>query len=426
LGLAADCGHVEIASYLAGFTRPGTQAARPESFPLAMWQKNRAGAEGALVVAAKAGHLPIVDLLASADLVGAVTPLLPLAAGEGHVQVVEHLLALGVDLNPEGDKLRGGNGGTALHQAAGHGHAAITRLLLEARADASERDSDRATALHDAAAKGHLAVVQALLEAGAGSIEIDAEDVDGARPLHWAAQRGHGDIVSALAEAGSFVDDGTAKGHGGARPLHWAAASGHEAVVNQLLLLGSMPAGDQLEGGDDPASVAVRVRCRKLPHERERFASSLPWLTKYAVKVARPADEAGGEPLHAAAGAGHVVVAQALLGARAQPGGCADADGAEPLHWAAANGHDALIQLLIDSGAATEARDAAGTRPLHDAAWGGHAAAAKLLLEVRADANAEDLGGHTALAIAQSLGVDDDVIELLTAHRVSVGADSPS
>lgn len=55
----------------------------------------------------------------------------------------------------------------ALHIAAGNGHVAATRALLESSVTIDKLNSRRQTALHVVAESGHTAVVEALIEHGA-------------------------------------------------------------------------------------------------------------------------------------------------------------------------------------------------------------------------------------------------------------------
>jgi len=84
---------------------------------------------------------------------------------------------------------------TALYWAAGNGHEAVVRLLLEHHADVNAKDSDGATALYEAARYGHEAVVRLLLEYHA---DVDAKDSSGAKALYWAACNGHEAVVRLL------------------------------------------------------------------------------------------------------------------------------------------------------------------------------------------------------------------------------------
>jgi ankyrin repeat protein len=56
-------------------------------------------------------------------------------------------------------------GGTPLHAAAGHGRAAVTEQLIEARCDIDLQQKDGATPLHAAAHRGLEAVTEQLIVA---------------------------------------------------------------------------------------------------------------------------------------------------------------------------------------------------------------------------------------------------------------------
>ena len=84
--------------------------------------------------------------------------------------------------------------------AAGNGHLAVAKFLIDEGADLQQCGMMRDTPLHRAAHNGHLQTVKFLLEEGA---EIDALDVSDNTALHWAAMRGHVEIVKELLEQGA-------------------------------------------------------------------------------------------------------------------------------------------------------------------------------------------------------------------------------
>ena len=153
-------------------------------------------------------HADLVNLLlkAGADTDAETSyghTTLTLAAQNGAKQVVEVLLAAGVDTEAAWNLERG----TALTVAATEGHADIVELLLAAGADMEARDRIRhywsdsnlninlATPLIHAAAEGHLDVVKLLLDAGAN---YKAEDAWGQTALDVAARKEHHEVVELL------------------------------------------------------------------------------------------------------------------------------------------------------------------------------------------------------------------------------------
>jgi ankyrin repeat protein len=101
-----------------------------------------------LHLAAYRGQKEIVDYLLSrpgllkdpVDTRG-LTPLM-LAAGAGHLNVIESLLAAGCDIH-----LKSQDGGTALHRAASQGYLNVVERLLEAGCDANLVDAKGKTPL---------------------------------------------------------------------------------------------------------------------------------------------------------------------------------------------------------------------------------------------------------------------------------------
>lgn len=84
--------------------------------------------------------------------------------------------------------------------AAGNGHLAVCKLLLEEGADIEQRGVMKETPLLRAAHNGHLQTVMYLVEQGA---DVNALDLGDNSPVHWAAMRGHVEIVNYLLQKGA-------------------------------------------------------------------------------------------------------------------------------------------------------------------------------------------------------------------------------
>ena len=119
------------------------------------------------------------------------TPLMS-AAGNGHLAMVKRLVEQGADVN-EGDR-------TPLMYAAQGGHADVVEYLLAHGANAKAEEEGGGTALGLAAMDGHADVVKLLLAAGA---DADAREIDGTSPLLWAVGSGSVETARLLLEAGA-------------------------------------------------------------------------------------------------------------------------------------------------------------------------------------------------------------------------------
>jgi hypothetical protein len=103
-------------------------------------------------------------------------------------------------------------GRTPLSWAAGSGHEAVVKLLVERDdVEADSRDNNGQTPLSWAARRGREAIVKLLVERD--DVEADSRDNNGRTPLWYAADRGHEAVVTLL---------------------WYAADRGHEAVVTLL------------------------------------------------------------------------------------------------------------------------------------------------------------------------------------------------
>merc|ERR1711916_324364 len=80
-----------------------------------------------------------------------------------------------------------GNGKTLLHKASFNGHVDVVNALLAHGVDASinEKDNDGVTPLHGASFHGHVDVVNALLAHG-GEASLNEKNNFGFTPLHMA------------------------------------------------------------------------------------------------------------------------------------------------------------------------------------------------------------------------------------------------
>ncbi|XP_043194279.1 ankyrin repeat domain-containing protein 16-like [Amphibalanus amphitrite] len=158
------------------------------------------------------------------------------AARAGHLPVLELLLRA----EPRLMETRSRTGRTLLHTAAFAGHeAVVSRLLADPAQSADPADSSGVTPLMDAARAGHPALVSRLLAAGADPARRDRL---GRSPLHAAAQTG------CVRTARLFAQLVTAPAADGSTPLHAAAREGHMAVCELLLERGARRAARDSHG----------------------------------------------------------------------------------------------------------------------------------------------------------------------------------
>ncbi|MBD0391595.1 ankyrin repeat domain-containing protein [Wolbachia endosymbiont of Pentalonia nigronervosa] len=171
-----------------------------------------------------------------------IKPPLHQAAENNEVDVMRGLLKKeggeeDVDVNAVEDR----NKETALHFAAGFGHIEAVEFLLAAGADIDAKNKYDETPLYCASRDHrdyqghHMEVTKILLNNGA-----DAKVVSkfGYTPLHWWARRGHIDIIRDLLAAGVGVN--VANDYGDTA-LHWAAKRSYRGVVMILLVAGADP-----------------------------------------------------------------------------------------------------------------------------------------------------------------------------------------
>jgi ankyrin repeat protein len=137
------------------------------------------------------------------------------AAGNGHEAVVKLLLDQGIEINADGGK----GAFDPLQAAAYGGHEAVVQLLLDKDADI-RKEGLYGTAFGAAAFAGHKAVIEQLLDHETDKNLVDSH---GRNALHLAPRGGHIGIVNYLMDLGL---DAAAKDKRGFTILYYAAASG--------------------------------------------------------------------------------------------------------------------------------------------------------------------------------------------------------
>lgn len=147
--------------------------------------------------AIKAGDVNrVVDLIGSdVQRLRAMTPFgswLHVAAEQGKLDIVQKLVALGIDVNLTG----GFADSTAIHVAASNGHGDVVRYLISCQAELNASGPEM-NPLFAAIREGKLDIVKMLVDAGA---DLHPKYRTGRDPVSFAKERGQQQIADYLAE----------------------------------------------------------------------------------------------------------------------------------------------------------------------------------------------------------------------------------
>ncbi|MEZ6073127.1 MAG: ankyrin repeat domain-containing protein [Pirellulales bacterium] len=249
--------------------------------------------------------------------------------------LVQDMLSQGVSPNLVDDN----SGESVLAMAAGQGHVAIVEALLEAGADANSLDTT-VWPLTAAAGRGHVDVVEALLQSDA---EINSLDEDGVSAISAAAAGGHSDIVELLLEAGA---DARMKDRYGERAIIKAGRNGHPAVVGVLAPYSTRQ--------DQKKAIALIEKARRQPINdaalafidaaREGDIEAVEAYLKEGGDV-NSTDDEGNCALSEAAGDGALDIVSLLIDHGADVN-CENSCAAVPLIHAAAGGYSSTFDVL--------------------------------------------------------------------------------
>ncbi|MFA6561260.1 MAG: ankyrin repeat domain-containing protein [Verrucomicrobiia bacterium] len=170
------------------------------------------------------------------------------------------------------------------------------------------------------------------------------------------------------------------------------------------------------------ATVACEPVRRTDIHEAVRAGNvtKVKQLLAVAPASVNEKDLLGDTPLHLAAQAGNMELAELLLAAKADVNAKANADWTA-LHWAAYWRNKDMAELLLRNGADVNARNSVGYTPLYWAVWRNSKELVELLLAHKADVNVKDYDRRTPLHYAV-LWSSTNVLQTLIAHNADVNA----
>ncbi|KAH9134739.1 hypothetical protein LEN26_006715 [Aphanomyces euteiches] len=227
-------------------------------------------------------------------------------------------------------KIADRNGVFPLHAASRNGHLQVLEYLLAKGASVDKRDKGGKTALHWAASNGHLDVVKALLALDA-KIDLESWDGKSKTPLYEASENGHVEVVKELLDHRANVNK---KAWDGSTAIFGALWKGDLRIV-ELLLDQDASVNIYDQHGVTPLHVASTSKKGSVDIVRKLVAKIVDaWRFSPALRLILGATRCCKE-----------------LKSRGASIDMANNDGNTPLHLASRRGHLKIVEYLLNSGA---------------------------------------------------------------------------
>ena len=271
---------------------------------------------------------------------------LAVAALVGDISWVSKHLNDGINVNQNID-----NKFTPLLVAAKEGHIKIVELLIAQGADVNLKLPILGAIKHN-----QIGIVETLIAKGAN---INLKDNSGRTPLHRAASLDRREIAGLLIANGADVN---AKDNYTSTPLYAAAGWGHKEVAALLIAEGANVNAIRRSGGaPTPLDAAESVSQSYSPELKAALNETAALLRKHGGKTSNWLKAA--ESIHMAAKAGHIEAVKKHLAAGTDVNVKYEM-GTTTLHDAAFSGHKETVELLIAKGADVNVKNDFGQTPL--------------------------------------------------------------